>query len=54
MTLFFKVSMDIMREFAIPVPRGFMATNASEVVALHAEKINGKLPVVLKAMVLAG
>ena len=46
--------MDIMREFSIPVPRGFMATSAAEASSLYTQNIGKDVPVVVKAMVLAG
>ena len=49
-----QVSMDIMREFSIPVPKGFMATSAAEAASLYTQNIGKDVPVVLKAMVLAG
>ena len=46
--------MDIMREFKIPVPKGFMATGTTEAAALYSKEIGTDIPVVVKAMVLAG
>lgn len=46
--------MDIMREYQIPVPKGFMATGAAEAQDLYAKQIGQSVPVVVKAMVLAG
>ena len=46
--------MDIMREYQIPVPKGFMATGAAEAQDLYAKNIGQSVPVVVKAMVLAG
>lgn len=46
--------MDIMREYQIPVPRGFMATDAAQAESLYKAEIGTEVPVVVKAMVLAG
>lgn len=54
MTFLPQVSMDIMREYQIPVPRGFMATDAAQAESLYKAEIGTEVPVVVKAMVLAG
>lgn len=46
--------MDIMREYNICVPKGFMATSPAEAQDLYAKEIGAAVPVVVKAMVLAG
>lgn len=46
--------MDIMREYKVPVPKGFMATGPAEAQELYNKEIGAAVPVVVKAMVLAG
>lgn len=46
--------MDIMREYKVCVPEGFMATNPAEAQELYTKEIGAAVPVVVKAMVLAG
>jgi succinyl-CoA synthetase beta subunit len=48
------VSMDVMRTFGIPVPRGGVATNIDEVSQLYKTVIGEGKDCVIKAMVLAG
>jgi len=48
------VSMDIMRSFGIPVPRGGMATNLEEVSQVYKTIIGDGKDCVIKAMVLTG
>lgn len=46
--------MDIMREYNIPVPKGFMATDKLDAAKLYESTMGPNVPVVVKAMVLAG
>jgi succinyl-CoA synthetase beta subunit len=46
--------MDIMREYKVCVPKGFMATSPAEAKELYTKEIGAAVPVVVKAMVLAG
>ena len=46
--------MDIMREYNIPVPKGFMATDKLDAAKLYESTMGPDVPVVVKAMVLAG